>query len=260
MGEKIKRHGMYVYGRWAAQAAIQTARYLITVSEYAKRTIVDRFYLEPQRVIVIPNGLAKKFRPLGEKDLHPIREKFGLRKDFILGITSASPRKNAAGLLDAYQALEPALQEKFDLVLVWTHGLWKKQLTQLLQIKGISHRVQFIENAHDDDLVGLMNLAGAFVFPSLEEGFGLPPLEAMACGTPVIASNRSSLPEILGDAAVLIDPTDVSAMAQAIRGILKNDHLAREYGRRGQSWAARYTWSQCAQATLQVYQEARLAG
>jgi glycosyltransferase involved in cell wall biosynthesis len=254
--EKIKRYSMYLYGRWAAKAGIRQARRLITVSQYSRQKILERFNIAPQHCVVVHNGLSEQFRPLTEQALQLTRDKYPLHKPFILGMTSASPRKNGRGLLDAYQMLDPALRDQYELVLVLTHGLLKEQMTNLVAARGLSAHVRFFEHVSDDDLVGLMNLASTFVFPSLEEGFGMPPLEAMACGTPVVASNRSSLPEILGDAALSVDPTDTCALAQGITGMLTNASLAHEYRERGLKWAARYSWAKCAQETIQVYQEA----
>lgn len=255
--EKIKRYGMYLYGRWAAKAGIKNARRLITASEHSKREIVRCFGVDPQRCEVVHHGVSQEFqRVADERILECVRDKFDLRKPYILGITSTSPRKNAQGLLGAYRALDPALQERYDLVLVWTHGLWKDQLDSQVQMQGLGARVKFVENVTNADLVGLMNLAATFVFPSFEEGFGLPPLEAMACGTPVIASNRSCLPEILGDAALLVDPADAHAIAKGIQDVLNNCALAQRLVERGYAMAKRYTWERCARETIQVYQEA----
>ena len=259
LAEKIKRYGMYRYGRWSAQAAIHQAQRLITVSEYSKQKICERYGIAGERCAVVYSGVTQTFRVLPETERQAVQTKLALPKPFLLGIVSASPRKNAIGLLNAYAAMDATLQEKYDLVLVWTHGLWQEQLQTRVRDYGLDARVRFIQNVSDEDLVGLMNRAAAFVFPSIEEGFGLPPLEAMACGAPVIASNRSCIPEILGDAARLVNPTDPVALAREIEVLLTQPDLAQEYRARGLKHAARFSWQRCAKQTIQVYQEASRA-
>ena len=259
LAEKIKRYGMYRYGRWSAQAAIHQAQRLITVSEYSKQKICERYGIAGERCAVVYSGVTQTFRVLSETERQAVQTKLALPKPFLLGIVSASPRKNAIGLLNAYAAMDATLQEKYDLVLVWTHGLWQEQLQTRVRDYGLDARVRFIQNVSDEDLVGLMNRAAAFVFPSIEEGFGLPPLEAMACGAPVIASNRSCIPEILGDAARLVNPTDPVALAREIEMVLTQPALAQEYRARGLKHAARFSWQRCAEQTIQVYQEASRA-
>ena len=260
LGEKIKRYGMHVYGRWSAHAAIKNAQRLITVSEYSKRKIVERFDFGPERCSVVYSGISQQFRILPEATKQAARAKLGWAKPFVLGLASASPRKNAAGLIAAYAALGPELQASYDLVLVCTHSLLQEQLKTQAQGYGLSAHVRFMRDVSDNDLVELMNLAQAFVFPSLEEGFGLPPLEAMACGTPVVASDTSCLPEVLGDAAQFANPKDEQALARALTDFLTNAALADEYRARGLVRAAAYSWHRCAEQTLGVYQEASRAG
>jgi glycosyltransferase involved in cell wall biosynthesis len=255
--EWLKRWGMFAYGRIAARRGIARARRIITVSEYSRREIIRRFHVESERCVVIHNGVSERFRRItDETQLAGVCDKYKLAKPFLLAITSASPRKNARGLLESYRALAPELQERYDLVIVWTNGLWQKQIAKQVETFGLQSRVRFVERVDDQDLVGLMNLSALFVFPSLTEGFGLPPLEAMACGTPVVASNRSSLPEILGDGALLVDPLDSVTFAQAITAVLTRPGFAAEMRARGSEWVQRYSWARCARETWQVYREA----
>lgn len=255
IGESIKRLGMFWYNRWAARAALERAQHLITVSKYSKQKIIDRFGIAPERVSAIYTGLSKSFHPLTEHEKDAARGKYGLNKPFLLALCSASPRKNTRGLLEAYAALDPDVRSRYELVLVWTHDLWKAQLMRFVQERGLETRVRSLENIGDKDLAELMNLATAFLFPSLEEGFGIPPLEAMACGTPVVASNRASLPEVLGDAAILTDVTEPGALAQSIAGLIDNPLRLAEYRARGPKWTARYSWANFARETINVYQE-----
>lgn len=259
LAEKIKRYGMHLYGRWSAQAGAKNARHLITVSEYSKRKIIERFHFPQEQCTVVYSGVSPQFRLLPESSKQTARASLGGSKPFVLGLASASPRKNAGGLIAAYAALEQELQETHDLVLVCTHGLLQQQLKAHAQSLGVSPHTRFLSNVSDDTLAELMNLAQVFVFPSLEEGFGLPPLEAMACGTPVVASNTSSLPEILGDAALLADPMDAGAFARALSDLLRQPALSEEYRARGRARAATFSWERCAEQTLAVYRKASSA-
>lgn len=252
--EKIKRYGMYLYNRWAARAALQHARHLITVSRYSKQKIETRFGIPPERVSAIYTGLADTFRPLPEAEKIAARAKFNLHKPFLLGLVSTSPRKNARGLVEAYAALDASLRAAYELVLVWTHGLWQTQLARYIQARGLQAQVRSLENVTDADLAALLNLATVFVFPSLDEGFGLPPLEALACGAAVVASNRASLPEVLGDAALLSEVNDPRELARNLAALLTNPARLADYRARGPAWAARYSWANCARETIQIYQ------
>jgi len=251
--EKIKRYSMYWHNRWAARAALTHARQLVTDSEYSRQQIIARFGIASERIHAIPIGLAETFRPLSDQAKNATREKFDLRRPFLLALCSASPRKNTRGLLDAYAALDATLRARYELVLVWTHGLHQEALTRHIQAHGLENNVRSLQAVSDADLVGLMNLTTLFVFPSFDEGFGLPPLEAMACGAPVLASNRASLPEVLGDAAALTDVGDARVIASNLAALLEHPARLREYGARGQKWAARYSWQRCARETIQVY-------
>ena len=172
----------------------------------------------------------------------------------MLGFASAEPRKNARNLIEAYSHLRVALQAKYPLVLVCTHASAESRLALQAEDLGIKQRVILIEQPSDEDLLLLYNAASLFVFPSLEEGFGLPPLEAMACGTPVIASNTSSMPEVLGDAALLVSPTDIRALASAMNDVLTSPHLSDQLAERGLQRSRMFSWERTARETLTVYE------
>lgn len=255
--ESTKRWGMYVYNRYASMAAARRAIRVITVSEYSRKEIIDRFGFSPRRVTVTYEAPSEIFHPIpGSSARDSVQARFGLDQPFLLALSSASPRKNIQGLLAAYASLQPEMREAFQLVIVWTHGLWKTHIKDQSIRLGIQGRVVFLDSVQDEDLVQLYNATSLFVFPSLSEGFGLPPLEAMACGTPVVASNLTCLPETLGDAALMVDPRSAEQLAKAMATALSTPALLLELRARGMAWVKRYSWDRCARETIQVYSDA----
>jgi len=172
-----------------------------------------------------------------------------------MGIASAAKRKNTVSLLAAYALLPKVMRNEHPLVLVCTHPGVKTHVTELAVRAGLSHQVRLLENVNDFDLALLYNAASVFVFPSLEEGFGLPPLEAMACGVPVVASNTSSIPEVVGDAGILVPPLEVGEIMSAIQRVLADQELANELRIQGLERSATFSWHTVAQQTIAVYEK-----
>jgi glycosyltransferase involved in cell wall biosynthesis len=158
--------------------------------------------------------------------------------------------------VQAYASLPESLRERYQLAIVWTHTLLMEELAQLVETLGLRGRVKFLHSVCDEDLVLLYNAASLFVFPSLYEGFGLPPLEAMACGTPVVAANNSSIPEIVGDGALLTAAEDVTAMAATIFKVLNDKPLQQRLIETGLKQAASFSWEKCARQTVEIYKMA----
>lgn len=251
---KVKRWAMFLYNRYLSLAAARRAQRIITVSEFSRRDLVERHGFSPERVLVTYEAPSECFHPVDRSAARErVRVKFGLDQPFLLALSSASPRKNARGLLDEYARLDPTLRTGFQLVVVWTHGLFMAQLESFSAQQGLERQVRFLQNISDDDLLHLYNAATIFVFPSFAEGFGLPPLEAMACGTPVVASNLTCMPEILGDAALMIDPREPGQLAEAMAITLSSPKLRGDLSDKGTTWVRRYSWERCARETVQVY-------
>jgi glycosyltransferase involved in cell wall biosynthesis len=254
--EFLKRLGMHLYLRYAQIRAACMARAIITVSHNSKRDIVRRFKISAEKIFVTYEAPTEIYRPEDNEGLvKGIRQKYGLAPGFVLAIASASPRKNAQGLVTAYARLGDDLIEAHPLVIVWTHGLLRGEITRLVCRLGLETKVSFLEKVPDEDLVLLYNAASVFVFPSLYEGFGLPPLEAMACGTPVVASNTSSLPEILDDGALLVNPRDTEALARAMREVLTCPELRMSMREKGLKRAQAFSWEKTARETVAIYQQ-----
>ncbi len=206
--------------------------HIIADSLSTKKDLIELYSLPEERITVIYPGIESGFKPQSKKEIDRVKNKYKLPTQFILSVGTQEPRKNLERLAAATKKLN------LPLILVGRHG-WG-DLTQTLGY------------VSDTDLPGLYSAASVFAYPSLYEGFGFPVLEAMSCGTPVTTSNTSSLPEIVGQAGVLFDPLDVSAISAGIEKALKNSSKLVTAGRRQ---AAKFTWESCAKKTLEVYEQ-----
>ncbi len=247
-----KRWGMsQLAWQWAWKGAVK-ARRLISVSAYTRKMLVERCGLSPDRIVVIPEGVEPTFRPLPEETVDTFRRRRGLPDGpVLLHVGNTQPRKNVEGLLRALAILR---QWNSRIILLQVGGTPTPSQRQLIAAQGLESNIRFLGPVPDEDLVLLYNVADVFVFPSLYEGFGFPPLEAMACGTPVVASNASSLPEVVGDAGFLVDPHSPEAIAEAVRRVLEDTRLAEELHRRGLERARTFSWERTARETLAVYE------
>jgi len=252
--KQTKRWAMRQYSRFAQRHAAHHARHIITVSRFSKEQIARFFSVPNERITVIHNASSPVFCPLRhEQAKEEVRKRWSVSEP-VLGMASAAKRKNLGALLAAYALLPDGVQRQHPLALVCTHPEVKSQMSALAEKNGVSDHVLLLENVGDADLASLYNAAAVFVFPSLEEGFGLPPLEAMACGTPVVASNTSSIPEVVDDAGLLVPPTDVAQIAEAINRVLTSPGLADELRTRGLARSAAFSWLKVAQQTTAVYE------
>jgi glycosyltransferase involved in cell wall biosynthesis len=254
-----KRALLDAYYRYVPLRAIRRAAAIVTVSQSAKASLVEELGVPAERIFVTLEAPAPIFAPVADPvRLAHIRRKYQLGERFILGMGSADPRKNVVTLLRAYAELSQSLREQYDLVVVWAHGALIAGAAATLQHLGLDAGVRFLTAVPKQDLAMLYSAATVFVFPSLAEGFGLPPLEAMGCGTPVIASNSPAMPEVLDGAAWLVDAQDVHAMAVAIERVLFDDGVRASLIQAGQKRAAAFSWTKCAEETVQVYRDVLL--
>jgi glycosyltransferase involved in cell wall biosynthesis len=229
---------------------------VITVSEAARASIVQHLGVATARVFVTYEAASRLYRPVHDPArLAAMRQQLGLPKGFILAIGSADPRKNLTALVEAYAQLPASLQEQYHLAIVWTHSFLASELTKQVETLGIQPRLHFLEKVSDETLLMLYNAAALFVFPSRYEGFGLPLLEAMACGTPVLAANNSSIPEIVGDAAVLVEADQVATITHGIERVLTDEPLRFSLIEKGLQRSASFSWTKCGAETLAIYQQ-----
>ncbi len=237
--------------------AVAAARKVIAVSEAARADICGILGADPAKIAVIPSAPAAVFRP---RDRNTARlllaRRYGLRGRFILYVGGYNQRKNVASLVWAFARLVRYLPARQRLVLLGAGGPYCDRLAALAAALGIEREVVFPGFVPRRHLPLFYAAADLFCYPSLYEGFGLPPLEAMACGAPVVASNASSLPEVLGDAALLVPPEDTAALGRAMLRLLGDPALAGEYRKRGLARAALYRWDDIARRVLGVYEEA----
>lgn len=236
--------------------SVRRARRVIAVSESTKRDLVHHYGLAPAQIDVVYNGVDAAFRPLPDDQVADFRVRRGLPQRFILFVGTLEPRKNVMRLLKAYARLSPG---RPPLLLVGGRGWLYDELFSAVERLHLSDEVCFVGYVPAEDLPWWYNAATLFVYPSLYEGFGLPPLEAMACGTPVIASTASALPEVVGQAGILVSPTDTEALAAAMEQVLADGDLRARMRAAGLAQARRFSWQQTARGTADSYRRA-LAG
>ena len=232
---------------------LRAADAVIAVSECTKRDAIRFYRIPEEKITVIYEGVNPRFRPASPEAIAAVRARYGLPERFILYVGTIEPRKNLTTLLEAFHHLLATYDLR--LVIVGKKGWLYERFFRRLRELGLENRVLFTGYVPDEDLPAIYSAADLFVFPSLYEGFGLPVLEAMACGTPVICSNTSSLPEVAGDAALLVDPTDARALTGAMEQVLTNERLWATLRAKGMERARGFTWEKAAYRTWEVYQQ-----
>jgi len=238
-----------MYKSLAIRQSVRQADAIVVVSEATKRECLEYLNVHDAKIHVIHNGLDTRFSVITDQTkLQEAKRKYKLPERYILFVGTLEPRKNVTGLLQAFARLSNDAK----LVVVGARGWLFKDIFRMVKELNIHDRVNFLGHVPYGDLVYLYNLAELFVYPSLYEGFGFPPLEAMACGVPVITSNSSSMPEVVGDAAILIDPRDAGSLAKAMRDLLDNPALRQDLKQRGLLRAKQFTWRKTATRILEV--------
>jgi glycosyltransferase involved in cell wall biosynthesis len=234
-------------------AAVGAADAVIADSEATRRDLVERLAVPSGAIAVVPLGVDEVYRPLPAAETAAALARFGLDPGYVLFVGTFEPRKNVAGLCEAYARVRQLVPGAPPLLLVGHRGwLFEGTLARVERL-GLGPHVRFLHDVADGDLPALYGGAAVFALASHHEGFGLPVLEAMACGVPCVVSDRGSLPEVGGDVAVQVDPDDPEAMAAAIARVLTDGTLRADLGRRGRERAAAFSWARTARATLDVY-------
>lgn len=243
-----------LYFRWVGRWAARFSKALITVSNDAKRCITEALPFAAGKIRVIYEGVDETFAKSDDREwLNSVRDKYRLPNHFVLSVGTLEPRKNLPFLVDAYLRLCSVTEPDLGLVITGRSG-WNSQEIELSLSKA-GKGIRITGFVPKEDLVALYNLADVLVLPSIHEGFGFPPLEAMASGCPVIVSNRGSLPEIVGDAALLINPENVSSLEAALRSVLSNPSLRGSLVERGFARAKEFSWRITATKTRDLYSE-----
>jgi glycosyltransferase involved in cell wall biosynthesis len=247
---KLRRYLNRVVPRSVARAT-----HVLADSKATKNDLVEFFHTSAEKITVLYGGVDARFAPVRDPErLAAVRARCGIGPGpFILGLGTLQPRKNYLRLIRAYSRLRP-LASDLSLIIVGGKGWLYDSIFAEVQQLGLEGCVIFPGFVDDEDLPALYSAAAVFAFPSLYEGFGLPVLEAMACGTPVVTSNTSSLIEVGGDAALLIEPASVDAIADAMRRILEDADLRRQLVQRGFQQARRFTWDKAASQLKEIYE------
>ncbi len=245
------------YFRYFVPRILRKARAIVADSEHTKRDILSFYGIEADKIHVVPAGYDNRRYRMGI-DVEGVKRKYDLTSYFLY-VGNLLPHKNIQRLLQAFARLAPACPHK--LVIAGTKDpRYFPALEAEVGVLGLQSRVLFLDYVMSDDLPSLYAGATAFVFPSLYEGFGLPPLEAMACGTPVIASNVSSLPEVVGDAALLVGPHDVDGLSKAMLRVMTEEGLSEEMRRKGLERAKEFSWEATARSLLGICKEVHCGG
>lgn len=238
----------------------KNAEHVVTCSEYSRQDIIKTYGLAPEKVTTIPLAAPAWFAPVTDAEKRrQIRQKYSLNGDYILGVGSIQPRKNLVRLIEAYSMLVKKRDDVPPLVLAGKKAWLFEESVEATKIHGVAERVHFTGFMPDEDLPALYSEAMCFVYPSYFEGFGLPPLEAMQCGTPVITGDRTSLPEVVGDAGLLVDPFDVQAISDALGRMIDDEQLRAQLRAKGLEQAARFSWAAAARQTLDVFERVMAA-
>ncbi|HUV05756.1 MAG TPA: glycosyltransferase family 1 protein, partial [Armatimonadota bacterium] len=235
--------------------AVKKADAIIAISESTKRDIVELLGAPEHKIYTTLLGVDPPYRPVSDERKERVAREHGLGHSTILYLGTLEPRKNIPALLAAFsQARKSSPAKDCTLVLAGGKGWFFNQTFKLVEDLGLKESVRFTGYVPAEDLPALYSAATVFVYPSLHEGFGLPPLEAMACGTPVITSNASSLPEVVGDAGIMVDPYNVEELAGAILRVLCDPDLRQEMSAKGLERAKKFSWEETARQTLKVYE------
>lgn len=244
--------------RLTVRHSARRADRILTLSEHTRSDVIQTYKIDPAKVTAIPLAAPAHFGPVTDaKELQRVRHNYGIDGDYVLSVGSIQPRKNLVRLIQAYAALRSAhTGNSFPkLVMVGKRGWLYDETLRALETTGVKDSIVLTGYVPEADLPALYSAALCFVYPSYFEGFGLPPLEAMQCGTPVVVGNATSLPEVVGDAGLKVDPFDVSAITAGIGDLINNSKLREELRIKGLERAAMFDWRDTARQTLKVYEQ-----
>jgi glycosyltransferase involved in cell wall biosynthesis len=252
----LPNRAAHAYARSSIWAATRKASRILTVSETSKRDILRFFDVPADRIAVIHNAIDDRFREQPpESEMVRVRERYQLHGTFVLYAGNVKPHKNLERLIEAFHLVRQSGLDDLKLVIIGDEVSKYAELRRAVHRHNLHKYVRFLGYMPDETLAVLYRLTGVFVFPSLYEGFGLPPLEAMASGAPVVTSNVSSLPEVAGDAAILVDPYDPPSIADGIRRVLTEPELRDDLRTRGLRRADEFSWERSIRRVRQIYGE-----
>jgi glycosyltransferase involved in cell wall biosynthesis len=246
----------YAYAKASMWSATRQSNRILTVSEASKRDIMRFFNVPADKIVVVYNAIDERFRvPPSEEAIARVRERYQLDRRFVLYAGNIRPHKNLVRLIEAFADLRTNGFEDVTLLIIGDEISKLPALRRAVHSHKLHKHVRFLGYLSDDMLAILYRLASVFVFPSLYEGFGLPPLEAMASGTPVVTSNVSSLPEVTGGAAILVDPYEVDSIREGIQRVLTDPGLCEELRAKGIARSREFSWEASVARTREIYEE-----
>ncbi|MFH1369553.1 MAG: glycosyltransferase family 1 protein [Elusimicrobiota bacterium] len=242
----------YLYSKFLFAAACRKSKKIITISEHTKNDIIDQFKTDPSKIEIIYPGVSADFSPSAEK-ASAMKKIYG---KYILYVGAVRPHKNVLKLVEAFILLKKSQNIEHKLIIIGkSKPEYLRQINRILSENLLKDEVLHFENAEAGNLVDFYCGAELFAFPSLYEGFGLPPLEAMACGCPVVTSNVSSLPEVVGNAALTVNPDCAEDISSVIHKMISNDNLRKELISKGLERAKIFSWEKAAERTMKIYEE-----
>ena len=235
--------------------SMRRAAKVLTLSESSRQDILARYKLSPDKVVAIHLAPAEHFGPAPAADVERTRQKYDTSQSFILAVGNLQKRKNLVRLIEAFVQAKQKHKLLHKLVLVGQQHWGYQDILASVQEKDMVAQVVFTGYVPDEDMPALYSAADLFVYPSLYEGFGLPVLKAMASGVPVVASDTTSLPEVVGDAGVLVNPYDINELRDGMLQVLDNQEMRKKFSEEGLERAKHFPWEQCAQKTVAVYEK-----
>jgi glycosyltransferase involved in cell wall biosynthesis len=240
------------HSRWVPFSA-EVSDHIIAVSEQTKEDIIRLLRIPPDKISVIHLAADEQFVPLSETEYLPVLKKYNLPSKYFLFVGNVEPRKNLTGLIRSFHTIKNAVEE--NLVIIGAKGWKYSPIYDLVRELGLNDCVHFTGYVEDADLPAIYNGASVLVLPSFYEGYGLPIIEAMRCGVPVIGSNVSSIPEIIGDAGLLIDPRSIRELSDALMHIVGSSTTRRHFSQLALERSSHFSWRKTAEQTLEVYRK-----
>lgn len=247
----FKKDDLYQLTNWS-KYSIKNSKHIFAISNSTKDDIVKSYQVSPEKVTVTCMGYNQAlFKPQHQSKIESARKKFKIKGDYIIFVGTLQPRKNIERLIEAFSLVRSKV-DNLSLVIVGKKGWLYDSIFQKVKNLNLESRVVFTDYVPQSDLPPLISGAKLYVLPSLYEGFGIPVVEAQACGVPVVVSNVSSLPEVVGESGILVDPNNTKLIAAGIQKITSSPKPAEDLSRKGLENAKRFSWQKCAQETLQV--------
>jgi glycosyltransferase involved in cell wall biosynthesis len=242
--------------RLTVRRSVRAAAHVITDCNYSREDILRTYGLSPERVTATPLAASSRFKPVEDAaEISRVREKYGIVGDYILTVGSIQPRKNIPRLISAYAALcRERIESVPKLVIVGKRAWLYEETLNAAESSAVRNQIVFTGYVPEEDLPSLYTDARCFIYPSYFEGFGIPPLEAMSCGTPTITANRTCFPEVIGDGGLMVDPFDIEAISAAMVRVLSDKQFREELRVKGLKRASSYNWRETARLTLAVYE------